>query len=69
MEIPRTDIDDLRKMIEAKDPVTIVDVRQPAAYAESDKKIPGSLHLDPGSDEAIEAFAKAHATDDRIVFY
>lgn len=69
MEITRTSIDELRKMIEAKESVTIVDVRQPAAYAESDKKIPSALYLDPGSDEDIETFAKTHATDNRIIFY
>ncbi|MCE5313253.1 MAG: hypothetical protein LLF86_08910 [Nitrospiraceae bacterium] len=69
METPRTEIEELKRMLGKNEKVLVVDVRQPASYAESDKMIAGAIYIDPGNDEALNEFAKQHNTDERIVFY
>jgi rhodanese-related sulfurtransferase len=41
----RIDVDDLKKRMEHGEDFTIIDVRNPEAWAESDTMIPESIHL------------------------
>ena len=58
MEVPRVTVDELKAMMDNGEAVTILDVRQPEAYASSNKKIKGAQYLDPGNEAAIKEFAK-----------
>lgn len=69
MEIPRISIDDLKVMIDKQEPVTILDVRQPAAYSGSNKKIKGAVYLDPNNEEGIKEFLKDKNKNALIVAY
>jgi rhodanese-related sulfurtransferase len=43
----RISLDDLRKRMESGEDLTIIDVRKPEAWAESDTMIPESIHFPP----------------------
>ncbi|MCE5194284.1 MAG: hypothetical protein LLF28_02335 [Nitrospiraceae bacterium] len=69
MEITRISIDTLKGMIDKQEAVTILDVRQPAAYSGSNKKIKGSVYLDPNNEEGIKDFLKDRDKNALIVAY
>jgi rhodanese-related sulfurtransferase len=69
MEVSRIAVDELKTMIDSGKAVTILDVRQPEAYASSDKKIKGAVYLDPNNDAAIKEFAKRLDKKGAIVTY
>jgi len=69
MEVSRITVDELKAMMDSGKAVTILDVRQPEAYAGSDKKIKCALYLDPNSDAAIKEFAKRLDKKGSIVTY
>jgi rhodanese-related sulfurtransferase len=69
MEVPRITVDALKAMMDRGKEVTILDVRQPEAYASSNKKIKGSVYLDPNNDAAIKEFAKGLDKNSTIVAY
>jgi rhodanese-related sulfurtransferase len=69
MEVPRISVDELTHMVDKGVPVTILDVRQPEAYAGSNKKIKGAVYLDPNNDAAIKEFARGLDKDGTIVAY
>ena len=69
MEVPRITVADLKAMMDRGEAVTILDVRQPEAYASSNKKIKGSVYLDPNNDAAIKEFARGMDMNTFIVAY
>lgn len=69
MEVPRTTVDELKAMMDRDEPVIILDVRRPEAYASSDKQIKGAVRLDPENDAAIKEFAKGLEKNSAIVAY
>ncbi|MDA8078228.1 MAG: rhodanese-like domain-containing protein [Nitrospiraceae bacterium] len=69
MEVPRTTVDELKAMMDSGEPVIILDVRQPEAYAGSNKKIKGAVYLDPNNDAAIKEFARGLDRNAAIVAY
>jgi rhodanese-related sulfurtransferase len=44
-DAPRITVDDLRKRMEAGEDFTVIDVRNPQAWAESDSKIPRAIRI------------------------
>lgn len=44
-DAPRITVDQLRKRLEAGEDFTIIDVRNPHAWAESDNKIPEAIRV------------------------
>lgn len=69
MEVPRITVEELKATMDGGGAVTILDVRQPEAYASSNKKIRGSVYLDPNNDAAIKEFAKGMDKNTFIVAY
>jgi rhodanese-related sulfurtransferase len=69
MEVQRTTVDELKAMMDKGEPVLILDVRRQEAYASSDKKIKGAVHLDPENDVGIRQFAKELDKNSTIVAY
>jgi rhodanese-related sulfurtransferase len=45
MDAPRITVDELRKRMESGEDFTIIDVRNPDAWAESDTMIPESIRM------------------------
>lgn len=43
--VPRTSVSELWRMLEAGEPITVIDVRRESAYDGSGRKIPGSLRI------------------------
>ncbi|MBI5640113.1 MAG: hypothetical protein HZA17_06800 [Nitrospirae bacterium] len=69
MEIPRISVDELKSMFDRGESVVILDVRQPEAYAGSNKKIKGAVYLDPNNDAAIKEYARGLDKNSTIVAY
>ncbi len=69
MDVPRTNVDELKAMMDRGEPVIILDVRRQEAYASSDKKIKGAVRLDPENDAGIKEFAKGLDKNSTIVAY
>jgi len=69
MEVPRITVAELKAMMDRGEAVTILDVRQPEAYASSNKRIRGSVYLDPNNDAAIKEFARGMDKNTFIVAY
>ena len=44
-DAPRITVDELRKRMQAGEDFTIIDIRNPQAWAESDSKIPGAIRV------------------------
>jgi rhodanese-related sulfurtransferase len=45
MEATRVTIDEVRKRMENGEPFTFIDARNPEAWAEADKKLPGAIRV------------------------
>ncbi len=69
MDIPRTTVDELKAMMDSGETVIVLDVRQPEAYAGSNKKIRGAVYLDPNNDVAIREFGRGLDRKAAIVAY
>ncbi|HAK88531.1 MAG: hypothetical protein A2077_01795 [Nitrospirae bacterium GWC2_46_6] len=69
MEVPRITTDELKAMMDRGEALTILDVRQPGAYATGNKKIKGAVYLDPNNDAAIKEFAKGLDKNGTIIAY
>lgn len=69
MDIPRTTVNELKKMIDNGEPVTIIDARARAAYVTSAKQIRNALYLDPDDATAITGLAERLDKDSPIVVY
>ncbi len=44
-DVQRITVDDLKKRMDAGEQFTLIDVRNPQAWAESDAKMPGALRI------------------------
>jgi rhodanese-related sulfurtransferase len=53
----------------AGEPVVFIDARNPKAWAESDRKIPGALRIAPITPEAISAQEKDIGRDSTVIAY
>ena len=65
-DAPRITVDELTERIEDGEQFTFVDVRNPAAWAESDRKIPGAIRVPL---EGFERHVAAIPKDKPIVTY
>lgn len=45
MKVPRVTIEELKAKLYANEPITILDVRNPVDYGNSNVKLPGALHI------------------------
>jgi len=69
MEVPRITVEELKAMLDRGEAVTVLDTRQPEAYAGSNKKIKGALYLDPNNDAGIKEFSKGLDRSAAVVAY
>ncbi|MBZ0157342.1 MAG: hypothetical protein K8I29_14170 [Alphaproteobacteria bacterium] len=69
MEIPRMEVSDLKAKMDAGEPIILLDVRQPAAYASSPRKIRGAVYVDPNDEKAILNYVKNLDRNTEIVTY
>ncbi|MFO0753487.1 MAG: hypothetical protein U0411_09210 [Thermodesulfovibrionales bacterium] len=69
MEIPRMEVAVLKAKMDAGEPVFLIDVRQPAGYASSPRKIKGAVYVDPNDEKALLDYAKGLERDAEIVAY
>ena len=62
-DAPRITVDQLKRRIDAGESFTFLDTRNPVAWSESDKKIPGAIRV------ALEGFEQhlAHIPKDKPV--
>jgi len=44
----RMDADELKRLLTSGQPITVLDSRNPSAWAASNVKIPGAVHVDAG---------------------
>jgi rhodanese-related sulfurtransferase len=44
-DVPRITVDELKRRMEAGEDFTIIDIRNPQAWAESDVMIPDAIHV------------------------
>ena len=46
-DAPRITVDELKRRMDAGEDVTLIDVRNPQAWAESDSVLPGAIRVTP----------------------
>jgi rhodanese-related sulfurtransferase len=63
MDVPRITIEDLKRRMDAHEPLTVLDSRAPDAWKGSDVQIPGSIRVPP--DDVDEHLAEI--PHDRLV--
>ncbi len=60
MEVPRITVKELKEKLDGGEDVTILDVRNPTAWANSDVRLPGALRIVMDDlDSRAEAFDRA----------
>lgn len=69
MDIPRITVEEVKAKMDRGDTMVILDVRQPAAYSTSPRKIKGAVYVDPNNDEALAAAAAPLDKQTPIVAY
>ncbi|MEW5746005.1 MAG: rhodanese-like domain-containing protein [Nitrospirota bacterium] len=69
MEVPRKTVDELKALMDRNEQVTIIDVRQPAAYRTSPWKIKGAVYVDPDDEQALMAAVGSLDKSAPIVVY
>jgi hypothetical protein len=60
--VPRISVDDVRTMLDAGRPVTILDVRSPHAYGSGQERIRGDIRVDPEHFRVDPAWPKDRPT-------
>ncbi|MCI0671028.1 MAG: hypothetical protein L0Y64_11240 [Myxococcaceae bacterium] len=66
MEIPRISLQDVRERLERGEHVTFLDTRNPKAWGESDRKLPGAIRV---PSDAIEENLPSERLQEPIVAY
>jgi hydroxyacylglutathione hydrolase len=66
MELPRITKEDLKRRMDAHEPLTVLDTRAPESWDESDVKLPGAIRVPP---DDVERHLAEIPRDHMVVTY
>jgi rhodanese-related sulfurtransferase len=66
MDVQRISVTELKRRLDAHEPVTVLDSRSPQAWEGSDRQIPGSVRVPP---DEVDAHLSGIPHDGLIVSY